>query len=168
MRGERVHRGRGFTLVELIVAMTIMSVIAVVVMPVIVSSTDSYASARAARGTTERVVYAIERFGRLVREAPFDEDAGGLGVTSASVSSLIFDDGTGIRVSGSALEMLAPDGDWVTLCADVDRARLTYFDEGGEPMVFIAPGSIRRVGLSIESGGFTLSGYAFARTWIGR
>ncbi len=168
MSRERVHGGRGFTLVELLLAMTVMSIVAVVVMPVIVSSADAYASARSARGTTERVVYALERFGRVVREAPFDEDSGGLGVASASVSVLVFDDGTGIRVNGSALEMLAPDGDWVTLCAGVDRARLTYYDEGGDPMVLVAPGSIRRVGITVESDGFTLGAYAFARSWIGR
>lgn len=168
MRFGRVQVGGGFTLVELIVAMTIMSVIAVVVMPIIVSSTDTYASARSARGTTERVVYALERFGRLVREAPFDEDAGVLSVTSASATSLVFGDGTGIRLSGDRLEMLAPDGDWVTLCTGVDRARLTYFDDSGDPMMLVAPGEIRRVGLTVESGGFTLGGYAFARSWIGR
>ena len=164
----RMKQTRAFTLLELIVSMMVMSVIAVVIMPIIMSSTDAYAVSRDTRAGTDRVIYALERTARVVRQAPFAADESGLDVQSATASQFIFADGSGFRLSGSQLELLKPGGGSSVLCMDVDRIQLAYFDAAGNPMSLVAPAQIHRVGLQISSGPVTLEMYAMPRAWIGR
>jgi len=164
----RMKQTRAFTLLELIVSMMVMSVIAVVITPIIMSSTDAYAVSRDTRAGTDRVIYALERAARVVRQAPFAADESGLDVQSATASQFIFADGSGFRLSGSQLELLKPGGGSSVLCMDVDRIQLAYFDAAGNPMSLVAPAQIHRVGLQISSGPVTLEMYAMPRAWIGR
>jgi len=148
--------------------MTIMGIIGAVVMPVIVSTGDMYAASRDARSSTDRVAHALDRFARLVREAPWAEDDSGLGVRVAQPDRLEFDDGTGLRLVGGTLVILDDTGNEHDLCADIDALAFVYLDEGGDEMGVVVPGQIHRIGLRLTSGGFTLSACAMPRTWIGR
>ncbi len=164
--GRRVRRG--FSLLEMIMASTVMSIVAVVIVPVIMASTDSYVSSRDTRASTDRVLYALERVARLVREAPFAADESGLDVLSATDAQLIFVDGSGVRISGDRLELLGPGGNASVLCTGIDKMDLSYFDSSGGSMGTADPRSIHRVSLWIQSGQITLEMYAMPRAWIGR
>lgn len=158
----------GFSLLELIVAMIIMSIIAGVITPIIMTSTDSYAVSRDTRADTDRVLYALERTARFVRETPFAADDSGIAVQSATSSQFILQDGSGFRLSGSDFEILKPGGTSAILCSDVDRISLVYYNAAGNPMALVNPVNIHRVSLQIQSGSTTLSMYAMPRSWIGR
>ena len=166
---QRVSKNHhGFSLLEMIVAMTVMSVISAVIMPIIVTATDSYAVARDTRAGTDRVLYALELSSRLVREAQFEADESGLAVQSATATQFILDDGSGIRLNGTDLELLDTSGQSSILCTDVDRIQLTYYDSAGVAMVLVVPAQIHRVSLRIQSGDVVLEMYAMPRAWIGR
>jgi len=167
IQSDLVHT-RGFSLLELIVAMTVMSVISVVIMPVIVSATDSYAVSRDVRADTERVLYGLERAARLVRETPFAIDGSGLDIQTATASQFLLTDGSGFRLSGSELELLSAGGDSSVLCTEVDRIQIVYFDSAGNPMAIVTPAQVHRVSLQIQSGPVVLEMYAMPRAWIGR
>ena len=135
MSTHLIYRNRAFSVLEMIVAMTIMSIIAATVMPIIVSATDSYAVSRDVRADTDRVLYALERSARFIRETPFAADESGLAIQSASATQFILTDGSGLRLSGSELELLQPGGQSSVLCVDVDRIMFTYYDRSEERRV---------------------------------
>jgi prepilin-type N-terminal cleavage/methylation domain-containing protein len=165
---HQLKQRAGFSLLEMIVAMTVMSVIAAVIMPVIVSSTDAYAVARDTRADTDRVLYALERSARLVREAPFLADESGLAVQISSATQFILVDGSGIRLSGNQLELLKPGGQSSVLCSEIDRVQFSYFDNAGNAMAIVNPSQIHRVCMRIQSGAIRMEMYAMPRSWIGR
>ncbi len=159
---------QGFSLLEMIVSMVIMSIIVAVVMPTIVTSTDVYTISRDTRSDTDRVLYALEHSARFVREMPFMADESGLSIQTASTTQLLLTDGSGIQLNGSELEILKPGGIPSVLCVDVDRIKLSYYNSAGVAMAILVPSQIHRVSLQIQSGPVTLEMYAMPRSWIGR
>ncbi len=166
-RSARASRQAGFTLLELVAATTVMSIIAAVVMPIIVTATDSYAMSRDTRAVTDRVLYALERAARVVREAPMTSDGSGLDAQTATSTSFIFTDGSGLRISGTDFELLKSGGEASVLCSGVDQIRINYFDSAGNPLSPIDPALVHRVNLQIRSGPVTLDMYTLPRGWIG-
>lgn len=148
--------------------MIIMSVIAAVVMPVIMTATDAYTTSREVRSSTDRVLFALERSARFVREIPFKSDESGLDIFSASTTQLMLTDGTGIRLQGSRLELVDASGAGAVLCDGVDRISFQYFDKAGNSLTLIQPSLIHRVSLQIESRSVVLKMYAMPRSWVGR
>jgi len=166
-RTSRSTGRSGFTLLELVAATTVMSIIAAVVMPIIVTATDSYAVSRDTRADTDRVLYALERAARVVREAPMTVDGSGLDAQTATSTSFIFTDGSGLRINGTDFELLKSGGQASVLCSDVDQIRFNYFDSAGNPLSPIDPARVHRVNLQIRSGPVTLDMYTLPRAWIG-
>ncbi|MFK7759033.1 MAG: type II secretion system protein [Phycisphaerales bacterium] len=160
--------GRGFSLLEIIVSMIIMSVIAAVIMPIIMTATDAYTSSREVRSSTDRVLFALERSARFVREVPFKSDESGLDILSASSTQFMLTDGTGLRLQGSQLELVDSLGAGAVLCDGVDRISFQYFDKAGNSLALIQPSLIHRVSLQIQSGSVVLTVYAMPRSWVGR
>lgn len=158
----------GFSLLELIVAVTVMSIIAVVIMPIITTSTDAYAAARDTRAGTDRVVYALERTARVVRQTPFAADESGLDLQTVSPTQYILTDGSGFRLNGTDLELLKPGGDAFILCTDIQKLAIAYFDQAGMPITPADLTLIHRVNLQIYTGTIMLDMYALPRSWIGR
>ena len=148
--------------------MIIMSVIAAVIMPVILTATDAYSTSREVRSSTDRVLFALERSARFVREIPFKDDETGLDILSASATQLMLNDGTGIRLEGSQLELVDESGVGAVLCDGVDRISFAYFDKAGNPITLVQPALVHRVSLQIQSGSVVLKMYAMPRSWIGR
>tara|TARA_R110000744_G_scaffold182726_4_gene302016 strand:+ start:1411 stop:1953 length:543 start_codon:yes stop_codon:yes gene_type:complete len=164
---HNANQRSGFSLLELLVASIVMSIICVVVMPLIMSSTDAYAVARDTRSDSDRVLYALDRAARIVRETPFAADDSGLDVQTASSTQFILTDGSGFRLSGTDFELLKPGGQASLLCEDVSKIQLTYFDGSGNPLVIVNPAQVHRVNLRIQSGLVVLEMYALPRSWIG-
>ena len=167
-RKPGMSKGTGFSLLELIVAITVMSIIAVVIMPIITTSTDAYAAARDTRAGTDRVVYALERTARVVRQSPFAADESGPDLQSATSTQYILNDGSGFRHNGTDLELLKAGGDASILCTDVQKLDIIYYDQAGQPLTPLDITQIHRVNLQIQTASITLDMYALPRSWIGR
>ena len=155
---------RGFTLLELVLAMIVMSVVAVIVMPVTVAATESYAQARALREVAESSFYAIDRVVRLVREAPAGASTG-LGIGSADASEIVFSDGRGIRLSGTDLLLVEGDAE-SPLLRNVQEFELIYLEEDGQTITLDAAAA-HRIHVRLKSAGMELTAVVFPRVLIG-
>lgn len=157
-----------FTLLEMIAAVVVMSIIASVVMPLIVSSTDAYSVTKQARGESERALYALERLQRLVRETPWMSDDSGIGFTAADSGSLTLESGVRVRLDTDRLVIRDAAGAEHDLCTGVTTFVIRCYDASGDEMAVIMPNEIHRVGIELACGSTTLSTYAMPRAWIGR
>ncbi len=157
-----------FTILEMMAAIVVMSVISVTLMPVIGGASDSYANARAVRSSTERAAFALDRITRIVREAPIGDGETGVGITTATQSEVVFSDGTGVQLSGTTLEMLVPGRNPVPLCFDVDSFVIQYFGEDGVTNMALTPTQSHRLAFTITTAGVEMSVLAHPRVWIGQ
>lgn len=155
---------RGATLVELIVSITIIAIVAGVSLPVIHGATDAYASAAEVRRAAERGAYAMEKAVRLLRDAP--EGSGGpgtLGIATATATHIEFDDGRGLRLDGTTLRLLQPDGTEPVLCEDVEAFSISYLMQDGATSALAAPSGTQRFHISMKVRGFELRTCVMAR-----
>jgi len=155
---------RAFTLIELILAMMIMSLVTAVVTPVILSATDAYASARTLRNQSETASFSVDRVVRALREAP-SGTATRLGITTATADTIIFTDGQGLQLTESTLELVTPDGT-APIARDVESFTIEYLDEDGLTPVD-DPANAHRFHVSIELPGQSLRVCAFPRVNVG-
>lgn len=167
MRDTRMHQS-GFTLLELLAAIVVMSVISATLMPVISSASESYAAARHVRSTTEHAAFALDRVTRITRQAPIGAGDTGVSITSSSASAIEFGDGTGFQLLGSTLEMLVPGDDPVPLCFDVDSFTISYLADDGITDISQTPELTHRFVYTIVVDGVELNVLVFPRIWIGQ
>jgi len=165
---HRFFRSSGFTLLELTAAVMVMAVIAGIIAPVILSASESYATARDVRGSTERVAYAMDRVTRLIRQAPIAVNQSGVGVHSASASELIFTDGRGLRLDAGTLEMIDTTGGSFPLCRHVEAFSIEYFGADGVSDTQATPDRTSRLVVTLRSGGAELTVIVHPRIWIGQ
>jgi prepilin-type N-terminal cleavage/methylation domain-containing protein len=159
---------RGFTLLEVLAAVLIMGVIGAVVLPVVTTASESYTVTRYVRNSTERVAFALDRVSRVVRQAPIGADDTGIGVQSASASSLEFTDGTGFRLEAGNLVMLVPGEDAALLCEDVDTLEISYLGADGVTSTLATPTETHRIVVTMGVGQLRMSVLAHPRVWIGQ
>ena len=159
---------RGVTLLELMASIVVMSIIASVIMPVIMSATDAYASARLLRSSTESLAYASDQLQRAVRKAPSGADGTQIGISTGTATRVLFLDGTGFELSGSDLNLLVPGGDPVPVCRDVGQFSIRYIGADGSTNVIADPSTAHRIGFTITKDGSMISALAFPRVWIGQ
>lgn len=159
---------RAFTLLELLAAVLVMSVISAVLLPVISSASESYTTTRDVRTRTERVALALDRISRLIREAPVGDGDSGIGVTQATSSSLEFTDGNGFLLENGSLMLLVPDMYPVILCDDVDDVVVQYLGDDGVVNTIAAPGSTHRFVVTVTSDQLEMSVIVHPRVWIGQ
>lgn len=160
------HRARraGFTLLELTLSIIAVSAVSAAVVPLLVSATDAYAASRQARDAVNDAYFAIDALTRLVREAPAGA-ATRLQIHAADESSLLFAPDRGVRLTGSTLELLTPDGD-APLARAVESFTIEYLDHDGRtPAADPADAHTLRVRLTVS--GMTLSTVIFPRVNIG-
>jgi prepilin-type N-terminal cleavage/methylation domain-containing protein len=154
---------RGFTLLELVLAMTVVAVVSVVVTPVLLASADAYAAARDLRRTADEAAFATSLVTRTIREAP-PGDSTRIGVVSADADSLIFTNDTGVRLTGGTLEAVTPQGP-VPVARGVSALAFVYVsDDGVTPC---PPAEAHRVHVSLTVRGLTVSAVAFPRVNVG-
>jgi len=161
-------KSRGFTLLELLAAVVVMSIISVTLMPVIGGASESYVAARDVRQSTESVALALDRITRIVRKAPIGAGYTGVDVTSSSTSSVVFSDGSGVQLSGSTLEMPVPGASPAPLCFNVDSFTVDFIGEDGVTDTSLTPTQTHRFGFTIVSNGVEMSVIVHPRVWIGQ
>jgi prepilin-type N-terminal cleavage/methylation domain-containing protein len=166
---NRTYSSRsGFTLLELLAAILVISIISATLMPVIASASDSFTVARDARYSTEKSAFALDRIVRIVRQAPIGADDTGVGITSATQSSVEFSDGTGVRLVGTTLEMLVPGENSVPLCLDVESFTVLYYANDGVSSTILTPSQTHRFGFMIVTENVEMTVLAHPRVWIGQ
>lgn len=158
----------GFTLLELIAAVLVMSIISSVLLPVLTTASESYTTTRSIRTSTEQVAYALDRIARIIRQAPIGPAELGVGIQSATTSSLQFTDGTGFLLNNGEMEMLVPGNGNATLCPDIDALTIQYFGDDGVTSTFLTPELSHRISVTITSGNLTMSVVVHPRVWIGQ
>ncbi len=158
----------GFTLLELLAAVVIMSIISVTLMPVIGSASESFAVARNVRSSTDRAGFALDRMTRIIRQAPIGDAQSGIGIASATSSSLVFTDGTGFQLTGTTLEMLVVGGLPVPLCFDVSSLQLDFLGDNGITNTLSAPETTHRIAVTIQTENVSMSVLVHPRIWIGQ
>ncbi len=162
----QIHHG--FTLLELLASIIVMSIISVTLMPVIGAASESFAVARQVRSSTERAGFALDRVTRVIRQAPIGANNTGVGVSSATASSLTFSDGTGFQLIGTTLEMLVVGNDPVPLCLDVDEFQVVYIGDDGVSNTVNTPTTTHRFMVRVETDGIELTTVVHPRVWIGQ
>jgi prepilin-type N-terminal cleavage/methylation domain-containing protein len=159
------HHRRAFTIVELVVAMVVMSVIAGVITPVIVSATDNYASSRDLRTAVDNAAFAIDAMVRVVRETPMVV-AGDLDLAKADSQSFVPVGGRGFSLGDdSILELITPAGNG-PLARDVRMLDIVYLLDDGLTTAS-TPAEAHRVHITADISGVRVSAVAFPRVNVG-
>ena len=150
----------GFTLLELVATMLVLSVISVVLAPVITSATDSYASARELRDVSDETAFALSTIVRVWREAPAGQ-ADRLAIVTADEQSVGFADGTGLRLRDGTLERVEADGSFPVV-RGVEQLRFEYIGADGRTPA-VRASQAQRVHITLTVRGMTLTAVAFPR-----
>lgn len=157
-----------FTLLELMAAVVVMSIIAAVLLPIVATSSEAYTQTRRVRSDTERVAFALDRITRIVRQAPIGESGSGVGVDSATATGLAFTDGTGFELNGTTLEMLVPTGGRSPLCTGVETMSIDYLADDPATDMIDTPTRTRRFVVTIRAGQVEMRVLIHPRVWIGQ
>jgi prepilin-type N-terminal cleavage/methylation domain-containing protein len=151
--------GRAFTLIELLATLIVVSTLAAVASPIVMTATDAYAKSAKQRRGAERVAAALDRLTRILREAPAKATpAGATDFKSADASSFALQGGTGVALTGSNVTLEITGVPATPLCPDVTAFAITYLDSSGVA-VNVASGTdtVRRVIIRLAAGGTELS-----------
>lgn len=122
---------KGFTLVELMIAMAVGGIVMAAVMTSFIAQHRSYVAQDDVIEMQQNARVAMEMLTRDIRSAGYDTNELGAGVTTAGPSNLVFtrDDGTGVleRISYSLFDAFIPDADNDGLVDDLSRTVDTGF-----------------------------------------
>jgi len=151
------------TLIEMVMAMVVISIIAASFAPIANAVADGYASSSSAREATERTAYAIDRVVRLLRETPEGATAGVPDITRAETDAVEFGDGRAVALVAGNLELTSGSGVTAVLCRDVDVFRIDYLGDDGITDTSSNPEDTRRYMVRLGTGGLELRSSAYVR-----
>ncbi|USN98755.1 MAG: prepilin-type N-terminal cleavage/methylation domain-containing protein [Phycisphaeraceae bacterium] len=145
MRQTRAAHRRGMTLLEVMASVIILSITAVVVLPVIDAASRNYSETANVRSQTGRIRYAIDRVTRVLRQAPAGETSGTIGVARFDADTAEFSDGTGVDLVDGSLMLLDPVQDDAMLLDGVTAFELVALgSDGVTPVPGDAPETVDR------------------------
>jgi len=150
------------TLVEMVAAIVVLSIVGAMVLPIMAGATDAYAESVAVRRASERAGYAMERAIRLLRDAPAGTAAGEVGIASATAASVAFTDGRGLVLRGGTLMLVTPAGE-TPLASGVRSLTLGFIGADGITSVVAMPRLTYRFLIGIDVDGLELRGVAMPR-----
>ncbi len=133
-----MHRARGMTLIEMVLAIVIVSIVLAATAPIIGNTFQSYVTTRSALDTTSKARLAVERIAREIRDVNFNVGAGAYQFTTMTPTNATFTktDGTTVAIiaiganlnlSYSTLLVAPPP----LLTNDLNALSLQYFQEDG-------------------------------------
>lgn len=160
---RRSNPRRAYTLVECVCAITVISVTAAVVLPVVCGATTSYVNAAAARDVSEDAAYAMDRCLAMLRDTPPSATIGRLAVSSASAAGVTFSDGRSLSFTGGVLTLTDAEGASAPLLRGVEAFTLELWAQDGTTSTLADPETTWIYGVTIRKSGFELRGRAFAR-----
>lgn len=155
----------GFTLVEVLAAIVVISIVGAVVLPVVTTLSRRQAEAATSRAEVQAMAHAADQVVRLLREAPTRSD-GSLAIAASSAQGVRFVDGRGIEVDEGTLLLHAVGGRTGVLLENVGAFELRFMDEAGTAPAS-EPDLAWRIRYRIDSGGETLAGTVFPRARLG-
>ncbi|MEM7623358.1 MAG: hypothetical protein AAF235_09155 [Planctomycetota bacterium] len=160
---RRLHLGRrGLSLIETVLAITVISVCLGAIAPVLSSSSDGFVTASRYRDEAETGVFAIERMVRLLRESPVD--AGGqVTISVATPTRVQFTDGRGFRLSEGTLLMRDASGGEFVLADGVQSMTIGYLARDGVTSTASTPALTQRFTVLLRCGDVELGSVAWAR-----
>ncbi len=145
------------TLLEATLSIIIVSIIAAIITPVIVTATESYAVAANTRQQVEQAAYAMDRIVRVLREIPLDDSNPDLlGITSLSTDAIVLDDTRALQLTGTALVMTDRAGRTGSLCEDVTVFTLSLLGADGQTPVLADDADAHVLEVRLVAGGLDL------------
>lgn len=162
----------GYTIIEMIAVIVIISTIASVVGSIVSRASAMYADASSQREEQERQSFALERMVRAIREtAPLVGSTGTPGLVTGEASRCIFEDGTTFELSGTDLLMTPPGGVAGVLARDVSTFSLTYVGEDGSTALNFGAGDTvdmtRTIRVHLQSGDTDTHTVVYLRAALG-
>lgn len=154
---------RGYTLVECVCAITVISVVSAVVLPLVSSATTSYANASSARDVSEDVAFALDRCLATLRDTPPAAAIGSVAISSASASEITFSDGRSLSCAGGVLSMTDDQGVTAPLLRGVEDFSLGLWAQNGSTSTMASPATTWIYSVTLKKAGFELRGCAFIR-----
>ena len=163
---SRVTRqSRGITLLEMICAITVLSVIAVTVLPVINGAAENQYSAISMRRQAESAGFAMDRVVRVLRDVPLAAGAKKANITAGSATGITLSDGRAFSLSGT--DLYYNDGTTnAVLCRNVTTFAITYLGDDGVTSTLSDLMNTHRFNVQIVVGDIDLRGSAYARVWM--
>lgn len=154
MATGRQSMRRGFTLIEAVATMTVLSVVSVLASRIIFAATSAYAAEATRAELSFDLSAAMERVAGELRSIPSVEGGAGTPwIDSVAAGSISFGNGSQIALSGTNLQVTVAGGSARTLLAQVTGFALACFDERGQslalPMSGAACGTVRKIQVSI-------------------
>lgn len=155
------------TLLEAVLAMTIISIIAGILTPMLVAASDHYAAAANTRQSFEQSASAMDRIVRLLRETPLDDaNPNHLGFQTAQPTAFQFEDGAGVHRSGDLLIMTDSSGLQGTLSDGVEEFEILYIDADGITQLATDPHLAHTYRIRLRARGVELRTVVFPRVRI--
>ena len=139
-----------FTLVEVIATILVLGIISAVMLPLLQTSTETYASAAERRSSGADIDNAVARIVGIIRGI---SDRGTL--SEADEDSFELADGTRVEFNGVALFLTTPEHESSLLCPEIDAFEFTWLGADGMELDFDAGDGVdevRRVNVSVSSG----------------
>jgi prepilin-type N-terminal cleavage/methylation domain-containing protein len=152
---------RGFTLVEVMVTVTVLAIIGSVTLPILHGATVNYGEMRRAQRASGHLVYAIDRVVRVLRELDEDPETGALALESLSPTAIRATEGPVIELQSGLLTMTEPGGAARAICDHIELFEVRYLDDAGAQTN--DPAAVHVVEVSVVRDGFTLTTRAFPR-----
>ncbi len=168
MRRARWTTRGGVTLVEMVAAIVVVSIVGAMVLPIMAGATDAYAESAAVRRASERAGYAMERSIRLLRDVPAGASAGEIGIAGAGTDFVTFSDGRGLALRGDVLMLVTPAGE-TALAQGVQSFSIGYVGSDGITSVVATPRVAHRFTIALNVDGLELRSVAAPRVrMVGR
>ena len=161
MRRQRTSRCRGFTLIETMATVVVLSTLGSIATFIVVDAVDDYQQAAMVAQLHSELATALDRAARELRKVPLSGTVGGIWpdfsffvqdlqiLWTGEAGALM-----GIYISGSKLRLQIAAGQVYTLIDDVDSIGLSVFGEDdnglGALLTLANAGTIRRIELTIN------------------
>lgn len=166
------RRGGGFTLVELIVAMVVLTALATVASGLVLTMADSYYDVATTAQLHAELSVAMDRAVRELRQIPFDADAGGVAadIDAVTATSITWDDDYSLTLVGDNLMLTIDGGAAAVLMADVTTFEVQTYDESNAALAATLNGAacdaIRRIRLTLTAQRYGVSDTLRTRVFV--
>lgn len=150
-----MHRARGMTLVEMVIAIIVVSIVLAASAPIIANVFRDYITTRSALDATSKARLAVERIVREIRDVNFNFGAGAYQFTTMTPTNATFTktDGTtvAVTVAGSNVNLSYNSGPAQLLTDDLNALTIDYFQQdGATPTADPALVRFVRIGLDLN------------------